>query len=357
MQVKKWILSVVSVVATGASWASVPDNLGERLAQNYVQPAMAEFGDSASALRHALHAWCASHGKADMQPVQSAFTRTVKAWGGIEFLRFGPLTQKNRFEKLAFWPDPRGVVQRQVRTLLASKDPAALADGALASRSVAMQGLPALEYVLYDSPGLLKTGASTVFDSYACDYAVAVASNVSSIAGDLKQEWSANSAFGNEFIHPSPANPLYRSQEEVAAEAVKALSTGLEFARNVKLWPSLADSAQKSRPRQAAWWRSDLALPTLIANVQGMKAFYEAGDYLYPASEAWIGSSFVGELNSAATTLTALKGTWGELVANETDWGRLALVSLVLKNAKDLVDQHVAPALGVTIGFNALDGD
>ncbi|MFZ7192489.1 aminopeptidase, partial [Bordetella avium] len=35
----------------------------------------------------------------------------------------------------------------------------------------------------------------------------------------------------------------------------------------------------------------------------------------------------------------------------------LLLTAMIVKNAKDLVDQDIAPALGVTIGFNALDGD
>lgn len=358
MQVKKWVLSALSFMMAGAAFAHVPENLGERLAQQYVRPAMADFAVKTAALHGALDAWCKNEGRTDVTPVRQAFAHTVQAWAGIEFLRFGPLVQENRYEKLAFWPDPRGVVQRQVLALLAAQDPAALKPDALASRSVAMQGLPALEYVLYDTPGLISDSSpKTAVNPYACHYAVAVASNVLVIAGELQQAWSDKGRFGQEFTSPSATNPLYRNQQEVAAEAVKALSTGLEFARNVKLVPALADSSMKSRAKQAAWWRSNMTIPTLIASIQGVNAFYEAGGYQYPPTEVWVGTSFTGELQAAVKTLKGLDQPWLELVMNDASWKQLSLVSLVLKNAKNIVDQHIAPALGVTIGFNALDGD
>ncbi|WP_280632249.1 imelysin family protein, partial [Bordetella pertussis] len=53
-------------------------------------------------------------------------------------------------------PDTRNVMARQVQAALAAADPALLAPGALAGRSVALQGLPALEFVLYGETGLLQ---------------------------------------------------------------------------------------------------------------------------------------------------------------------------------------------------------
>ena len=44
-------------------------------------------------------------------------------------------------------------------------------------------------------------------------------------------------------------------------------------------------------------------------------------------------------------------------VASDGETRQWTLAGLTLKNAKAVVDQDLAPALGVTIGFNALDGD
>ncbi|MNT75251.1 hypothetical protein D3C72_2141320 [compost metagenome] len=68
-------------------------------------------------------------------------------------------------------------------------------------------------------------------------------------------------------------------------------------------------------------------------------------------------ASVRGELSSAATTLRAVPVPLDQALAAEEGRRLLLLASLTIKNAKAIVDQDLAPALGVTIGFNALDGD
>lgn len=357
MLISKRLLAAALALAPLAALAAPPADLGQRLADGYVRPAVAELAQRTESLEKTLDAWCRQGGGPDGAPgVREAFGQTALAWSGVEFLRFGPLVQGNRYERLVFWPDTRGVMQRQVRALLAQADPAALAPGALAGRSVALQGLPALEYVLYDAPGLLDAPAGDA-SGYACRYAVAVAANIAGVAGELRQAWSAQGDFGSQFTAPSADSDLYRSQQEVAAEAVKALSTGLQFVRDVKLAPMLGDSPQAARPKRAAFWRSGMAVPMLAASVRGMGAFYDAGGYRYAADADWIDASLRGELDRAAAALAAVDVPLQQAAADADAWQRLALAALILKNAKDIVDQHVAPALGVTIGFNALDGD
>jgi len=355
LKTKRWLCAAVVALAAGPVSAAPPADLGQRLADGYARPAVARLAEQASRLEQALAAWCRDGGQAGAQAVRQAFGDTTLAWAGVEFLRFGPLVQGNRYERLVFWPDTRGVMQRQVRTLLASADPAALAPGALASRSVALQGLPALEYVLYDEPGLLQSPGGD--HAYACRYATAVAANVAGVSGELRQAWSPQGDYGRQFTVPAAGNDLYRSQQEVAAEAVKALSTGLQFARDIKLVPVLGDSAQAARPKRAAFWRSGMTLPMLAASVQGMRAFYDAGGYRYPDDLAWIDAAVRGELDRAAAVLRETRAPVQQVTADADAWQRLALAGLILKNAKDIVDQNFAPALGVVIGFNALDGD
>jgi predicted lipoprotein len=312
--------------------------------------------DAASALDGALGGWCAQPGAAGAARVGEAFETLALAWSGVEILRFGPLVQANRYERLAFWPDTRGVMPKQVQALIAAQDDALLKPGALSGRSVAVQGLPALEYVLYGEPALLEQGGTPGF-AYACGYARAVAANVAAISRDVAQAWSAQGDFGRQFAHPQADNDLYRDPQEVAAEAMKALSTGLQFARDVKIVPVLGDTAAAARPKRAAFWRSKLSTRLLAASVDGLKAFYLAGAYPLPAGDAWMDASVRGELASAAQTLRAVPVPLEPALAEEEGRRLLTLASLTLKNAKAIVDQDLAPALGVMIGFNALDGD
>jgi predicted lipoprotein len=68
-------------------------------------------------------------------------------------------------------------------------------------------------------------------------------------------------------------------------------------------------------------------------------------------------SALKGELLQTHDTLSAMSGTITEQLASEDGYRAWILTTLLLKNAKSIMDEHIAPALGVRIGFNALDGD
>ena len=148
--------------------------------------------------------------------------------------------------------------------------------------------------MLYGEPALLKRADGADF-AYACGYARAVSANVSGISRELAQAWSAEGDFGRQFAAPRPANDLYRNSQEVAAEAVKALSTGLQFARDVKILPVLGDAPEAARPKRAAYWRSNLSSRTLASSLDAMLAFHRAGAYPLPQGGSWIDEAVRGD--------------------------------------------------------------
>jgi Predicted periplasmic lipoprotein len=351
---KRSLVAAFAWAAAGTvAAAQPPADLGRRLVEGYIAPATARLEASARGLGQTLQTWCAKPDAAGAQQVRGQFAELVQAWSGVEFLRFGPLVQDNRFERIFFWPDPRGIVLRQVQGLLAGQ---AAADAReLAGRSVAVQGLPALEYVLYGDDGLLARPGGEGFAS-ACAYAVAVTRNVARVGGELARAWAPGGDYARHFERPAADDPLYRTTQEVAAEAVKALSTGLQFGRDVKLLPVMGKGPDSSQPKRAPFWRSGLTLPAMQAWADGLLGFYRAGGYDF-GEDAWIAANVAGELARLRDVFGALSGPVESVLSDGDGYRRLQLAVLLQKNAKDLVDQHMAPALGVTIGFNALDGD
>lgn len=344
-------------VAGGVQAAGLPPALGEKLVHNYIAPAMQSFRASAEGLHKDLAAWCAQPGPQGRQTVAADYTALLESWAGIEFLRFGPLVAGNRYERIHFWPDPRGITLRQVQGLLVSTEPVPDAQ-ALAHSSVALQGLPAMEYVLYREGGLLEDDARKGDDfERSCAYAVSLAGNLAAVGTQLYQAWQEQGGYARQFATPSASNPLYRSEQEVAAEAMKALSTGLQFARDVKLLPMLGKEGDTLNYKRAPFWRSGLSHLYMAAAIDGMLRFYEAGTYRYDKEDAWIDTNFKHELQNARQNFASMPQGPQEFGSTPDGYRRYRLGALVLKNAKSLLDEHIAPALGVRIGFNALDGD
>jgi uncharacterized protein len=128
---KKGLLTLAAVMLPMVCGAStVPADLGERLAQTYVRPAMSILSDTSDVLWRELHTWCTKPDERGASRVESAFKDLAVAWSRVEFLRFGPLVEANRFERLAFWPDTRGMMPKQVQALLAAQDSLVLGSGA-----------------------------------------------------------------------------------------------------------------------------------------------------------------------------------------------------------------------------------
>ena len=375
---------------------------GQGWLSGYIQPAMQTFESAAKKTETSLVALCTQEailrqGADSTKAAEAAqqakldFRALVLAWSRIEFLRFGPLVEENRYERISFWPDPRNVMLRQIPGVLARYSRGELVD--LSAQSVAVQGLPALEYLLYGNNGLLNPapgnvrvddvrsgggvqpdvvvvpGNQTVPDVVRgrCDYAVDIARNLVGLAGALSAAWAADGVWGGGFANPATGRDTYRSHQEVLSESVKALSGGLQFAAEVKMGPAVvspgstgpsAASVSSGAPLSAEavhstlnvqrlpWWRSGLHADALVATLQGMSAYYVAGHLVLGAS-GWAGTQWQAELKQAVNLIKpADAGLQGWRAAR-----------LVLANAKRILDEDIAPALGVGLGFNALDGD
>src|SRR5690606_26809215 len=109
---------------------------------------------------------------------------------------------------------------------------------------------------------------------------------------------------------------LYRNPREVAAEAVKAMSTGLQFGRDVKLLPALGKGPGAAQPRRAPFWRSGQTLRAMQAWAAGLLDSYQAGDYDY-GEDAWIDGSVAGELARLRDTFAAMPGSIESIAADE----------------------------------------
>lgn len=375
---------------------------GQGWLSGYIQPAMQTFESAAKKTETSLVALCTQEailrqGADSTKAAEAAqqakldFRALVLAWSRIEFLRFGPLVEENRYERISFWPDPRNVMLRQIPGVLARYSRGELVD--LSAQSVAVQGLPALEYLLYGNNGLLNPapgnvrvddvrsgggvqpdvvvvpGNQTVPDVVRgrCDYSVDIARNLVGLAGALSAAWAADGVWGGGFANPATGRDTYRSHQEVLSESVKALSGGLQFAAEVKMGAAVgrpgstglsasnvlageALSADAGRStlsvQRLPWWRSGLHADALVATLQGMGAYYAAGHLALGAS-GWAGAQWQAELKQAVNLIES-DG------AGRQGW---QAARLVLTNARRVLDEDIAPALGVGLGFNALDGD
>ena len=139
-----------------------------------IRPGYAALTAATGILKDKAAALCAEPSAAALKETKDAFAATVESWSKVEIFRFGPVNKDHRYERLFYWPDPKGIGLRQVKAALAKKDETVTLADTLVGKSVALQGLPALEYLLYgDGAETLTSGDPEV--GFRCSFASSVA--------------------------------------------------------------------------------------------------------------------------------------------------------------------------------------
>ncbi|SER15208.1 hypothetical protein SAMN05216548_11229 [Faunimonas pinastri] len=323
----------------------------------YILPAYRDLQADAGKLADDLGAYCAAPDPTRREALKAGMTDLVKAFAGVDFMQFGPMAQGGRLERFSFWPDPHGVGARQIRMLLARPDPAILQPGALAKQSVALQGIPALEALLYGTGGVLTSDSA---DPFRCRLAEAIGRNLVALSGEIVMDWTKPDGWRARMLSPGPQNSVYRAPAEPMTEVLKAELTGLEQLADQRIAPAIGDAPATARPALAPYAASGNALAYYRASKDALKRLSDASGMLklLPADHRFVVRNTRDEwanLDDAFAHVTApdLKAA----VADQDQHDRLAYSVISLQSLRTLYQQKYAPAVGLSVGFNALDGD
>jgi len=323
-----------------------------------IRPGYDDLAAKTATLKKTADALCAQPSQAALKDIRDAFAATVESWSKVEIFRFGPINRKHRHERLFFWPDPKGIGLRQVRNALAKRDESVLLADTLAEKSVALQGLPALEYLLYgEGADTLASGAKEI--GFRCGFAASIADNVDRIAGAVAEDWREGAEDSKIFLSPGPTDPLYRAPKDVTLELFKALTSGIELVRDQKLGRPLGESAERARPRLIAFWRSDLTFPNMVGNLEGVRTVFVEGGFagIVAAESPGVEDSVLFDLNRAINILKAVDTPIAEAVRDPAQRNKLEALRVALKSARDTAAALISQGAGLSFGFNAMDGD
>lgn len=336
-----------------------------------IRPGYAAFANAAGALQGKVDALCQQPSAATLEEAKNSFAGTVAAWSKVEIIRFGPVIQDHRFERLFFWPDPKGLGLRQIQDALAKHDGSVTEPDQLAGKSVALQGLPALEYLLYGDGAETLAKAPTVEDgqeplpvlggggAFRCDFALSAATNVERIAKLVVEGWREGSTYEKAFLSPTPDNPYYHAPKEVTLDLFKTFSTGIELVRDQKLGKPLGASPAEAKPKLAAFWRSGLTFANAAGNLEGVKAVFAQGGFaqVVASDSPGVENSILFDLDHAIGVLRAIDQPMAEVVTNEDTRAKIEALRVALKGAAQTAGDMISRGAGLAFGFNAMDGD
>lgn len=325
---------------------------------DFARPKFAAFAAATAKLRTDVAALCATPSEATLATAQQAFRDAVIAYSTIEFVRMGPLNVDERAERLLFWPDIKGIALKQVQVAIGTKDPSTEQPATLQKKSVAMQGLGAIEFILFG------TGADVLESttgSHRCAYGSAATSLIDGVAQALSDEWQHPLAGGpvEAMLDPQPTSRDFRTELEVANKLAAVLTTGTDTIRDQRLSPILSLTTGVPKPKLALFWRSGMTVRAIEANFTGLRDFFRAARFeqaLGPNSH-WIAESVEFEFKGALEAAREVAGPIDQAVLDSE--GLLGLKQMYVSTGSldTLLGDNIGAALGLSSGFSALDGD
>lgn len=321
----------------------------------FIRPGYDAFRKTAEETTTTVKALCAAPSQANYDAAKAGFGKLAASWAHIEIVRTGPVIEQNRFERILFYPDRKSTGLKQVQAVLSKSDETATDPKTLATKSVATQGLGALEYLLFG------TGSDTLAsgNDFRCRYSAAVAENVGNVAAEISGIWDAPDGIQKAWEQPGADNPIYRTGGEAITGLLGILVHGAEAVRDQRIETFYKGVDKAKFPKQALFWRSENTWPTIKANLDGLSQLLATSGMveLLPEKDRAI----VAATEEKLKAMSALAGeVTPDLEKAVEDTGERKKLDTLLADGKDVIaklNDGYGGAIGLSSGFSFADGD
>ena len=300
--------------------------------------------------------FCADENTKKQHTIQQAFIQVRFAWAKAQIVTFGPISFLRRKERFDFWPDKHRVGERQVRNLLNLTTPLPEDLLALQNKSVAIQGLGALERMLYAKSGFVT--------EKQCHLSILIAENLANIAGEVFAQWSEKPIlFQNDLLNPQSGITFFADASEVVSTIANDMTTQLRIVSDIKLARSLPTRGKnKGNFRKLEAWRTGRSFQLMLENISTVQLYYELGfaeslQYIDPSLHQDLTQLFALSIKQLSA-LNEQAQTNLSTVFKEPDFlEKIRESQASIQQIDQLIKTKLLARYGLTLKFNALDGD
>ncbi|MCB5160469.1 imelysin family protein [Marinomonas algarum] len=340
-------LSTAPIFASAGQWEGPLNGVTEHI----IKDGYAQYANSSQTLQQTSQALCANPSEETLNEAKSAFQANALDWQRMQWLNFGPVTYFMRYYAFEYWPDKKGVTQRQLRAL-AQGDPAVMdAPKFWTSASIAVRGLTAIESLLYH-PDFQPTQSAT-----HCQLLEKVTAHHLDSASAVAKQWQESKAQDWVFEEEGDSfDPERMALEQFLQQWIEHMSA----VKDAKLETPIGYNTRENL-KLAEFYRSELPLKAIQANLQSYREIYHSGSpSLYDiASQANPDVAQQLEEQLMQNIKLALQLPEGFFQTGMTQEERVELARPLVKsisNSQTYLSSLVT-SLGFQIGFNSRDGD
>lgn len=318
--------------------------------QDLITPNYQKFSQSALTLSESITTLCQQPSDANLDKTKSLFADNLNDWQHVQWLNFGPVTLFMRYYSFEYWPDKKGLTQRQLTSLI-KNDVDTQSDKFWRSASIAVRGLTALEALLY------RPKFDPLNKPEYCNLLVQVGKHHQQSTANILQEWENGQLADWTFLDEDESGDL------VTLSLEKMIQQWLEHISMVK--ESKIESPigwrGKGNLKLAEFYRSNQSLNAIKQNIDLYNALYHAGpNSLYKKAlqhEETLAKQLDNSLKQAQLKVNSLPDNFYTEQLTQAERIELAkpVIAQLSKSQNELLS--LVTKLGFQIGFNSRDGD
>lgn len=336
------LLPVILLFSTGGAAAAPTDQayaaVNKVVLTQHIEPRYAVLSAAFASFELTSRKFCSGTG--NVTTVQKSFTKALNAWMNVEHIRFGPVQYLSRSDRIYFWPDRRGRRGKHMRAMMRQPE-AAFSPDKFPTVSAAVQGLPVAERLLYDD--MPRAGTKE------CVFLAAIGANVAEMGKGVIKDWPV-------FAKDALATDIYETPQDLTSEFLNSLRTELQVIENFKLARPLGEKTADARPRLLESWRSGLSKQNIETNMAALRDLYDTG--LRPlVSAAAVRQEVDTAFDQVQSALASVRAPMSENLTDPAKRDGVEVLRQAAHRLREVVVTKLAPAVGLTLGFNALDGD
>ncbi|MDG3088219.1 imelysin family protein [Vibrio hannami] len=316
------------------------DTSGSHLSQGVfkVQKSSAEkFANATVRLEYDFQSFCKND--LSLEDLKQSWQSATHSWMYLQGQERGPDAALEKSWSIQFWPDKKNTTGRKMSQLVSRSED--ISKELIAKESVTVQGIGAVEWLLYDSGSPIVSNIEK-----ACELGVSITQNLSHNASVIENAWQEN-----------PWMEL--TEQQWHSEYLALLSNQLDYSMK-KLSRPMAKLG-KPKPYFSESWRSQISMANLKFNIDSLEAaYYAKGHGLDSILRAKGHPSIADRIQNQFATMQA---TWPEqaslfsMLKTKEDYREVLAQYNKLDYLNYLIHEEAAIALGVVVGFNATDGD
>ncbi len=267
---------------------------------------------------------------ADLTKLRKQWLAVAEAWAKAEVVNFGPATENMAHLYINYFPDERGLVHKSVANLV--KDNPNLNPIKFSDESAIVQGVPALEDILYTNESL---------DKAQCNYVISASNELYRRLNSISEQWQKNGNTLLDTANPTTGMNQYFNGLLFHIENLKSTGIGK---------PLGLISHKKGHVPAHTSGESKAIISAKLAILKQTLNDNQLVDLIGDNSD--IAQKMTASIEQIETELSSLP--------NDISKAPQAQQQALYDKLTDLTKQikrGLMPLLGVQVGFNSTDGD